>query len=73
MGGYPSMENSMKIINFFFEAFPEHLGLIVSGENEEIKNVDTNIKATRNSMFSFHAKPCHTNAKFHQQFTVQHS
>ena len=21
-GGYPSMENSMKIINFFFEAFP---------------------------------------------------
>ena len=30
----------------------EHLGLTVSGMDEEIKNVDRNIQATRNSMFS---------------------
>ena len=30
----------------------EHLGLTVSGLDEEIKNVDKNIQSTRNSMFS---------------------
>ena len=30
----------------------EHLGLIVSGQNEEIKNVDENINKCRNSMFA---------------------
>ena len=31
----------------------EHLGLIVSGIDEEIKNVDKNIKSARDSLFSF--------------------
>ena len=31
----------------------DHLGLIVSGYNEEQKNVDKNINATRNSLFKF--------------------
>ena len=31
----------------------EHLGLIVSGVDEEIKNVDKNISAARNSIFGF--------------------
>ena len=30
----------------------DHLGLVVSGEDEEIKNVDKNIQATRDSMFA---------------------
>ena len=31
----------------------EHLGLVVSGKDEELKNVDRNIKAARNSLFGF--------------------
>ena len=31
----------------------DHLGLIVSGSDEELKNVDKNIKSARNSLFSF--------------------
>ena len=31
----------------------DHLGLIVSGVNEEIKNVDKNITSARDSLFSF--------------------
>ena len=31
----------------------DHLGLIVSGTDEEIKNVDKNIKAARNTLFGF--------------------
>ena len=31
----------------------DHLGLIVSGLNEELKNVDKNIKAARDSLFSY--------------------
>ena len=30
----------------------DHLGLVVSGEDEELKNVDKNIQATRDSMFA---------------------
>ena len=31
----------------------DHLGLIVSGLNEEIKNVDKNISSARNALFGF--------------------
>ena len=31
----------------------DHLGLIVSGINEEIKNVDKNIRSTKNALFGF--------------------
>ena len=31
----------------------EHLGLIVSGVNEELKNIDKNIKAARDTLFAF--------------------
>ena len=31
----------------------EHLGLVVSGINEEIKNVDKNINAARDTLFGF--------------------
>jgi len=31
----------------------DHLGLVVSGRDEEIKNVDKNISSARDSLFSF--------------------
>ena len=48
-GGYPSMENSMKIINNFFEAFP--YWVYVSGVSEHSKNVTTKTVCYRYNTF----------------------
>ena len=32
----------------------EHLGLVVSGLNEEVKNLDSNLASARQALFSLH-------------------
>ena len=39
----------------------KHLGLIVSGTDEESKNVDKNIEAPETHCLVFSGRPCHTN------------